>query len=106
MRKHTNRVAWGLVKLLTAVLLGALLVLGVHGGGPLLRGEEVGRISLAPRDCWGFGWSTLHMSLGPGGLGREWLVVGCFAWRVEYDAPLTAANPSPHRSWWGEESPD
>ena len=98
--RQTSRVAWRLVRVLTAVLLGALVVLGVSYGGPLLRGEEIGRFSLAPRMCWGFGWSTLMMSYGPGGLNREWLVVGCFAWRVEYDPPLTSATSATHRSWW------
>jgi hypothetical protein len=60
--KRTNRAAWGLVLVLTAVLLGALVVLGVSYRNRLLQGEEIGRISLAPRDCWGFGWSTLYMS--------------------------------------------
>ena len=58
--------------------------------------------SLAPRECWGFGWSTLEMSFGPGGLNREWFVVGCFAWRVEYDPPLTSSTVRVHRSWWGD----
>jgi hypothetical protein len=104
--KRTNRVAWGLVAALTVALLTPLVVLGVTCGNRLAQGKEVGRLSLAPRLCWGLGWSTLMMSYGPGGLYREWLVVGCFAWRVEYDTPLTSANPSPHRSWWGEKSPD
>ena len=99
-------VAWRLALVLTAVLRTTVAVLGVWYGGPLLRGEEVGRISLAPRDCWGFGWSTLYMSYGPGGLNREWLVLGCFAWRVEYDPPLTSATSPNQRSWWGEGSPD
>jgi hypothetical protein len=99
-RRQKNRSAWQLVVALTAVLLGALVVLGVTYGNRLLQGEEIGRISLAPRDCWGFGWSTLYMSFGPGGLNREWFVVGCLAWRVEYDPPLTSANSSTHRSWW------
>jgi hypothetical protein len=102
MTKRTNRVAWGLVGVLTAVLLGAPVVFGVLYRKELLRGEEFGRISLAPRDCWGFGWSTLHMSFGPGGLNRRWFVVGCIAWRAEYDPPLTSPTSPSKRSWWGE----
>jgi hypothetical protein len=103
-KRQKNRVAWRLVMAVTRVLLGAVTVLGVRYAPRLLRGEEVARISLAPRDCWGFGWSTLMMSFGPGGLSREWLVVGCLAWRVEYDTPKTVASPSPHRSWWRDAS--
>ena len=90
--RQTNRVAWRLVRVLTAVLLGALVVLGVSYRGQLLDGGEIGRVSLAPRECWGFGWSTLEMSFGPGGLNREWFVLGCFAWRVEYDPRCRAVG--------------
>jgi hypothetical protein len=44
MAKRTNRVAWGLIGVLTAVLLGAPVVFGVVYRRQLLQGEEIGRI--------------------------------------------------------------
>src|SRR2546426_1062918 len=99
-KRQKSRGAWRLVAVLTTVLLGAAAVLGGCYGRQFLEGEEIGRVSLAPRECWGFGWSTLEMSFGPGGLNRDWFVVGCFAWRVEYDPPLTSATSATNRSWW------
>jgi GMP synthase-like glutamine amidotransferase len=81
-KRQKSRVAWRLAAVLTTVLLGAVAVLGVCFGRQFLAGQEIGRLSLAPRECWGFGRSGLMQSFGPDDTPTEWYVVGCFAWRI------------------------
>src|SRR5688500_15556874 len=81
-----NRVVWGLVALMALGPIVAVVVLGVSYRSQLLEGE-IERLSQAPKVCWGLGRSTLPMCFGPEVPTRHWIVVGCFAWRVEEPPP-------------------
>jgi hypothetical protein len=92
-----DRMARRLAVVLAAVLLGAVVVLGVRYRSHLLDGD--GRLTLVRREYWDFGWSTLDMCFDPGGLNREWFVVGCFGWRIEYDPPLNSTRFRREQVW-------